>query len=72
DYYRNTAFDNHYHDCDEYWIIVEGSGTVYSENKKYEVQAGDCVVTGMGHHHDFPVVDSHIYAVYFETTLGGE
>ncbi|MCL2815421.1 MAG: hypothetical protein FWD23_12545, partial [Oscillospiraceae bacterium] len=28
DYYRNTAFDNHYHDCDEYWIIVEGSGTV--------------------------------------------
>ena len=72
DFFRNTVFDNHYHDCDEYWIIVEGSGVVYSENKKYEVEPGDCIITGMGHHHDFSVIYSHVYAVYFETTLGGE
>jgi len=59
------------HDCDEYWILVEGGGVVYSENKKYDVEAGDCVITGRGHHHDFPMANGHVYAVYFETTLEG-
>ncbi len=26
EYPRNTVFDNHYHDFDEYWIIVAGQG----------------------------------------------
>lgn len=69
DYAKETNFDRHYHDCDEYWIFFEGSGVAISENKQYEVKKGDCVATGMGHHHDFPIVHEPVRAVYFETTL---
>ena len=71
-YPKTTNFDCHYHDCDEYWILFEGSGTAVSEGKAYLVGAGDCVATGMGHHHDFPDVAERVQAVYFETTLAGQ
>jgi mannose-6-phosphate isomerase-like protein (cupin superfamily) len=71
-YAKATNFDNHFHDCDEYWIIWEGSGAAVSEGHAYDVRAGDCVATGMGHHHDFPQVSQPVRAVYFETTLEGE
>lgn len=68
-YPRNTQFDNHYHDFDEYWIIVKGRGRIVTEDKSYDVGPGDCVATGRGHHHDFPVVEETVTGVYFETTL---
>lgn len=71
DYEHRTSFDSHYHDCDEYWIIVAGRGVAVSEGRHYEVGPGDCVATGMGHHHDIPRVSEPIRAVYFETTLEG-
>jgi len=71
DYPKRTCLDNHYHDCDEYWILFEGRGTVVSEGKSYEVGPGDCVATGMGHHHDLPIVVEPVRAVYFETTMEG-
>jgi mannose-6-phosphate isomerase-like protein (cupin superfamily) len=71
-YPRNTSFDNHYHDCDEYYILYEGSGTVVTEGKPYEVSAGDCVAIGKGHHHDFPMVKQPVKAVYFDTTMKGK
>ena len=72
EYPKRTRIDNHYHDCDEFYIILEGRGTVVSEGKHYQVGPGDCVATGMGHHHDFPLVESPVRAVFFETTLQGE
>jgi|GEM_PF-335220 len=70
DYVKTTSFDNHYHDCDEYWIFYEGRGVAYSEGKRYEVVPGDCVATGAGFNHDFPEVDEGpMRAVYFETTM---
>jgi mannose-6-phosphate isomerase-like protein (cupin superfamily) len=71
-YAKATNFDCHYHDCDEYWIFFEGSVIAVSEGKRYEVGAGDCVATGMGHHHDIPQVFEPGRAVYFETTLEGQ
>ena len=71
-YPKETTFDSHFHDCDEFWIIYEGSGTAVSEGRPYPVQAGDCVATGMGHHHDFPLVIEPVKSVFFETTLQGE
>ncbi len=71
-YEKCTHFDSHYHDCDEYWILYEGRATAISEGKTYGVQAGDCLATGMGFHHDMPVVDEAVRAVYFETTLEGK
>lgn len=72
DYPKRTPFDSHYHDCDEYWIIVEGRGLAVSEGKEYEVGPGDCLATGAGFHHDLPRVYEPIRGVYFETTLEGQ
>lgn len=72
DYPKSTNFDCHFHDCDEYWILFEGRGLAYSEGKPYQVGPGDCLATGMGHHHDLPRVDEPIRGVYFETTLQGQ
>ncbi len=71
-YPKQTNFDSHFHDCDEYWILFEGRGEVFSEGCRYAVGPGDCVATGMGHHHDMPIVDETIHAVYFETTMEGQ
>lgn len=72
DYPKETTFDNHYHDCDEYWILFQGRGIAASEGKLYEVGPGDCVATGTGHHHDFPRVFEPVKAVFFETTMEGQ
>ena len=72
EYTKETSFDCHYHDYDEYWIIYKGRGVAVSEGKHYIVKVGDCVATGMGHHHDFPRVASRVDGVFFETTIGGE
>ncbi|MGD2103474.1 MAG: hypothetical protein PVG83_14675 [Acidimicrobiia bacterium] len=70
-YEKTTLFDNHYHDCDEYWVIVEGRGVGVSEGVHYELGPGDCLATRMGDHHDFPLVRERVTAVFFETTLRG-
>jgi mannose-6-phosphate isomerase-like protein (cupin superfamily) len=71
DYPRNTTFDNHYLDCDEYWVIYEGSGIAVSEGKRYELKPGYCLVTKMGDHHDIPEVFEEIHAVRFQSSLKG-
>ncbi|TDE09926.1 cupin domain-containing protein [Jiangella asiatica] len=71
-YPKETNFDRHYHDCDEYWIVLRGGGTASSEDVLYEVGPGDCVATRMGSHHDFPLVTDPVLAVFFETTMRGE
>jgi mannose-6-phosphate isomerase-like protein (cupin superfamily) len=71
-YPKHTAIDNHYHDCDEYWIVLEGRGVAATEGRRYEVGPGDCVLTRAGDHHDFPEAYAPVTAVYFETTLVGQ
>lgn len=72
-YPKETAFDNHYHDCDEYWIGISGRATAVSEDRFYEIGPGDCLATGMGYHHDMPIVHQEPFCgVFFETTLRGE
>ena len=71
-YPRSTRFDNHYHDCDEYWVIFDGRAIAVSERKMYILGPGDCLATGMGHHHDLVQVIEPLKGVYCETTLGGE
>ena len=71
-YEKWTNFDSHFHDCDEYWVILEGQARAVSEDKTYEMKPGDCLATGMGHHHDMPLVHEPVQGVYFETTLEGQ
>jgi mannose-6-phosphate isomerase-like protein (cupin superfamily) len=72
DYPKNTSIDSHYHDCDEYWLILAGAGTVVVGGRQFRVTAGDGIAIGMGHHHDLQEVQAPVKAVYFETTLEGQ
>jgi len=69
-YAKETTFDAHFHDCDEFWVIVEGRGVAVSEGRHYEIAPGDCVATRMGDHHDLPIAREPVVGVYIETTLG--
>lgn len=72
DYIRTNDFDNHYHDFDEYWIILKGGGLAVSEGVKYKFSAGDIIATRMCDHHDLPEVYEDIHGIYFETSLRGQ
>jgi mannose-6-phosphate isomerase-like protein (cupin superfamily) len=73
DYEKTTGFDNHYHDCDEYWFVFQGKGKAVSDGKFYNVGSGDCIATGMGWHHDVASVEvGGMKAVWFEGTLEGQ
>jgi mannose-6-phosphate isomerase-like protein (cupin superfamily) len=72
DYPRTNDFDNHYHDFDEYWIILKGSGLAVSEGVKFKFVAGDIIATRVGDHHDLPKVYEEILGIYFETSLKGQ
>lgn len=71
-YSKHTSVDSHYHDCDEYWILLAGAGEAVVGAKHFPMRAGDCLAIGMGHHHDFPNAAEPVKAVYFETTLERE
>ncbi|MCF3934867.1 cupin domain-containing protein [Acuticoccus sp. M5D2P5] len=70
-YPKKTRVDAHYHDCDEYWILLEGRGRVVVGPTSAEMRPGDCLAIGMGHHHDMPEAPEAVKAVFFETTLEG-
>lgn len=72
EYRRTTDFDNHFHDCDEYWIIFKGSGLAVSEDRKFKLMPGTILATKTGDHHDFPEVYEEIHGVWFETSLKGK
>jgi mannose-6-phosphate isomerase-like protein (cupin superfamily) len=71
-YPRGTCFDNHYHDFDEYWILINGRCVAISEGRLFLLGPGNCLATGKGHHHDIPLVMEPVSGVYFEGTLEGK
>lgn len=71
-YYRNTNFDHHYHDFDEFWVVCSGAGVVQEDGIFYEVREGDCLATGAGHHHDFPIAYGKVTALAIEICPEGE
>jgi mannose-6-phosphate isomerase-like protein (cupin superfamily) len=54
----------HYHDCNEYWIIISGRGICTTEGDTYEIGPGDMVLTERGQEHSL-VVTEEMIAVYF-------
>ncbi|MCM8768198.1 MAG: cupin domain-containing protein [Candidatus Omnitrophica bacterium] len=74
DYWKTTTSDNHYHDSDAYWVILQGRCQVASEGKFYPVKPGDCVVTGRGWHHDIVslIYDESATVAWFTGTLEGK
>ena len=66
-------FDNHYHDCNEYWLIFKGRAKVRSEGLEYLVGPGDILCTRAGDEHDIIEVYEDLEAFWFEeaTPPGG-
>jgi mannose-6-phosphate isomerase-like protein (cupin superfamily) len=71
-YEKHTLVDSHYHDCDEYWIGLEGWGEAIVGENRIRFEAGECVPIRTGHHHDLPNAPEGIRAIFFETTLTGK
>ena len=56
--------ESHYHDCNEYWIIISGQGICTTEGNEYMIGAGDLVLTKKGDEHSL-IVTEDMVAVYF-------
>jgi mannose-6-phosphate isomerase-like protein (cupin superfamily) len=54
----------HFHDCNEYWIIISGEGDAMSEGKPYHLGPGDMLLTKAGDYHSL-VVTKEMVAVYY-------
>jgi mannose-6-phosphate isomerase-like protein (cupin superfamily) len=54
----------HFHDANQFWIIIEGRGTATSEGITYELGPGDMLMTRAGDDHSL-IVTEEMVAVYF-------
>lgn len=70
-YPKRTSVDSHYHDYDEYWIVLEGAATAVVSGQMGRIAHGDCLATAAGHHHDVAEAHPVMRAAFFETTLVG-
>ncbi len=62
-------FDNHFHDCDEYWLVFRGKAKVRSEGIEFYVMPGDIVATRAGDEHDVLEVYEDLEAYWIESLL---
>ncbi|MBI4027441.1 MAG: cupin domain-containing protein [Verrucomicrobia bacterium] len=63
---KTGTFDCHYHDFNEYWLVIKGKAKVMSEGKEYYVKPGDIVCTKAGDEHDVLEVYEDFEAFWFE------
>ena len=61
---KGQEVELHYHNCNEYWIIVSGRGICTTEGDTYEIGPGDMVLTKEGDEHSL-VVTEDMTAIYF-------
>ena len=54
----------HFHDCNEFWIIIEGRGVATSEGVTYELGPGDMLLTKQGDEHSLEVTEKMV-SIYF-------
>jgi mannose-6-phosphate isomerase-like protein (cupin superfamily) len=70
-YPKHTNIDAHYHDCDEYWLLLEGRAIAVVDGQSAEMRPGDCLLIPMSAIHDMPDAPEPVKAVYFESSLKG-
>jgi mannose-6-phosphate isomerase-like protein (cupin superfamily) len=58
----------HYHEANEYWIIVSGRGICTTEGDTYDIGPGDLVLTKKGDEHSLVVTEA-MTAVYIYGVL---
>jgi mannose-6-phosphate isomerase-like protein (cupin superfamily) len=54
----------HFHDANEYWIIIKGKGTATSEDLTYELGPADMLMTKAGDEHSLVVTEEMVAVCY--------
>lgn len=62
----------HYHDCDEFILMVEGRMHIRSEGIEYTLEKGDVLVTRMGDEHEVLEILEDTTYFWFEGPLRGQ
>ena len=62
-------FDRHYHDCNEYWMIVHGKAKVWCDGKTYYIHDGDIFCTPAGKEHDILELYEPLQGFYLEDAV---
>lgn len=62
--------DLHYHDCEEWWVIVNGSAKIICGSEEGEAKAGDMIFTRMGEEHKISAI-TDTTLVWLEGPLKG-
>ncbi len=68
---QGATSDLHFHDCDEWWIIVDGIARVFSSDGEIQAGPGDMIFTPMGESHRIEAV-TMVKFVWFEGPLKGQ
>ena len=68
---EGASSDVHYHDCDEWWIIINGRALVTGSVDPFEAGPGDMIFTPMGETHRIEAL-SLVTVAWFEGPLRGE
>ena len=58
----------HFHDCNEFWIIIKGRGIATTENVTDELGPGDMLIIKAGDEHSLVVIEGMV-AVYFHGVM---
>jgi mannose-6-phosphate isomerase-like protein (cupin superfamily) len=58
----------HFHDCNEFWIIIQGKAIAICENFTHELGPGDMLITKAGDEHSLAVIEGMV-AVYFHGVM---
>ncbi|MDA1191753.1 MAG: cupin domain-containing protein [Candidatus Poribacteria bacterium] len=66
--------DLHFHDCDEYWLIIQGKAVVRCDDEDQVMEVGDLLCAKMGEQHQIVEVlsDEPFRGVYLEGPMRGK
>ncbi len=65
-------FPAHFHDCDEWYFLLEGRMRVRSEGQEYDMSKGSVLLTKMGDVHEILEVLEDATMFWLEGPLRGE
>ena len=69
---EKPTLELHYHDCDEYWFVIEGSIRVQMDDKEFIVNSGDVFCTPMGSEHNLLEILEDTTVLWMEDELKGQ
>jgi mannose-6-phosphate isomerase-like protein (cupin superfamily) len=68
---EETGVELHFHDCDEYWFVIDGSIRAASEGIEHIVNAGEALFTKAGDEHALLEILEDTTILWMENDLRG-